>query len=330
VFSENELIEKIFSMQTEDDFNKTALSVFYSQYQQNIVYRQWVDNLNINPALLGHYSQIPFLPISFFKTHSVVSFEGKAEQVFSSSGTSMTTPSQHFVKDISLYRRSFGTAFQLFYQNPTDWVIMALLPSYLEREGSSLILMVESLIRESNNPLSGFYLYDHESLFQQLQLAKKQSKKVMLLGVSFALLDFAEQFQIDFPELYVMETGGMKGKRSELLREELHAILKKAFGVRTIHSEYGMTELLSQSYSKGEGVFSCPPWMKILIRDPNDPLSYMEETKTGGINVIDLCNLYSCAFIATQDLGKKLDGQMFEIIGRFDHSDVRGCNLLVF
>lgn len=249
--------------------------------------------------------------------------------VFTSSGTTGMVQSRHPVSDITLYEKSFTCGFEHFYGKAEDYVILALLPSYLEREGSSLIYMVDSLIKQSNDESSGYFLYNHAELFDTLQRLQHKKKKVLLIGVTYALLDFAEAYSLNFPDLIVMETGGMKGKRRELIRAELHNILTAAFGVTSIHSEYGMTELLSQAYSSGGGIFRCPPWMKIQIRDMNDPLSQMENGYTGGVNIIDLANRYSCSFIATQDLGKAYSDGSFEILGRFDNSDIRGCNLLV-
>lgn len=323
-------IEKqIFSIKSEEDFNTKALEIFHFQYIQNSVYHQFVDGLGMNAAAVKNYREIPFLPIEFFKSHKVVSGDFEPEAVFQSSGTTGMTTSHHFVKSIRLYEQSILQGFNLFFGKPESYIFLALLPSYLERSGSSLVHMADLLIRLSNNENSGFYLRDYDKLAAILTRLKRQKKKVILLGVTYALLDMAEQFPLDFPGLILMETGGMKGKRREMVRKELHAILQSAFDVENIFSEYGMTELLSQAYSKGRGVFSTPPWMKVLIRDINDPLSLMPEGKSGGINVIDLANIHSCSFIATQDLGKLHMPEDFEVLGRFDNSDVRGCNLLV-
>jgi phenylacetate-coenzyme A ligase PaaK-like adenylate-forming protein len=322
-------ISKIWSIKSELDFNITALEVFYFQYENNMIYREWVDSLKKNVNSIKHFSEIPFLPISLFKSHKIKSSDEKEDIVFSSSGTTGMQTSKHYVKDLNIYKESYRKGFGFFYGNIEDYTVLALLPSYLEREGSSLIFMAEDLIKLSKNEKSGFYLYNYDELFTILNELKNSKKKTLLLGVSFALLEFAENYKIEFPELIVMETGGMKGKRKELLRQELHSILCSSFGVNQIHSEYGMTELLSQAYSKGNSVFNTPPWMKILIRDTNDPLSLQSNNKTGGINVIDLANIYSCSFIATQDLGKLLPNDCFEILGRFDNTDIRGCNLLV-
>ncbi|HSI70684.1 MAG TPA: hypothetical protein VK941_10655, partial [Gillisia sp.] len=282
----------------------------------------------VSPADVKSLEEIPFLPIQFFKSHRIFPAEGEVQKIFTSSGTTGTTTSSHFVKDLVIYEESFIKAFHHFYGDFEDYVVLALLPSYLEREGSSLIYMVNSLIQKSGHPQSGFYLDNLEDLKTNLIQLDKSGRKVLLLGVSFALLDLVENSSFQLKNTIIMETGGMKGRRKEMIREELHAHLKKGFGVENIHSEYGMTELLSQAYSSGKGVFNCPPWMKILIRDPEDALSYHPNGKTGGINVIDLANFNSCSFIATQDLGKIIGDNDIEILGRFDHSDIRGCNLM--
>jgi hypothetical protein len=278
---------------------------------------------------LTYYYQIPFLPISFFKTHKIIENQAFADVIFSSSGTTGIDNSQHFVQNVKLYEESYLKGFEQYYGDINDYCILALLPNYLERQGSSLIYMVEDLIKKSNHPESGFYLYEHGQLEEKLNRLKANKQKTILIGVTYALLDFVENFPINFPELVVMETGGMKGRRKEMIREELHQTLCEGFGVSEIHSEYGMTELLSQAYSKGNGIFETLPWMKVLIRDTNDPLTFLSNGKTGGINVIDLANINSCSFIATQDLGKIHTDNTFEVLGRFDNSDIRGCNLMV-
>jgi len=327
---ETTIIEKsIFNIKSESGFQRLALATFRFQYEHNLVYQHFVRELGINISSVQHTREIPFLPIEFFKTHRVVCDNFEPEAVFRSSGTTGTNTSHHFVKSLSLYEKSLLRDFNLFFGKPEEYVFLALLPSYLERTGSSLVHMANLLIRRSKHKSSGFYLHDYERLSVELSKLKKQGQKVILLGVTYALLDLAERFPLEFPGLILMETGGMKGKRREMVREELHNVLSSAFGVKTIYSEYGMTELLSQAYSKGRGMFSSPPWMRILIRDVNDPLSLMPEDKSGGINVIDLANIYSCSFIATQDLGKLHSSRDFEVLGRFDNSDVRGCNLLV-
>ena len=268
--------------------------------------------------------------MEFFRNQKIVTGEYPVEMIFESSGTTGAAPGRHFITDLSLYEESFLKAFRLFYGDPGEYLIVALLPSYTEREGSSLLYMAKKLIKESHHPLSGFYKGDTGDLIYAIKKAKEETRKTLLLGVSFALLDLAEKLSPDLSGVIVMETGGMKGRRKEMTRSELHTILKSKLNVPSIHSEYGMTELISQAYSKGEGIFYCPPWMKILIRDPQDPLSLNTETgKTGGINIIDLANINSCSFIATGDLGRLHDDGGFEVLGRFDSSDIRGCNLLV-
>lgn len=324
------LQEKIFQLASNQggDFEQLTMEVFHYQYSHCKVYKEFVDALDISTTSIAAPEQIPFLPIEFFKTQNVIS-EGVSPQItFTSSGTTGDT-SKHQVADINLYETSFLEAFKLFYGKPSDYCIMALLPSYLEREGSSLIYMAERLIKLSKYDESGFYLNNLEELSQKLNELNSKGQKCLLLGVSFALLDLAEQFPQSLSNTIIMETGGMKGRRKELLRKELHEILKAAFHVGEIHSEYGMTELLSQAYSKGNGLFSCPPWMNISVRDINDPLSLLPNGKTGGLNIIDLANINSCSFIAAKDLGVVRGDNAFEVIGRYDNSDVRGCNLMV-
>ncbi|QED38752.1 acyl transferase [Antarcticibacterium arcticum] len=321
--------DEIFSISSPQEFEKLSLEIFRYQYEHIPVYRKFCDLLKTNPREVSRLEAIPFLPIEFFKTHTVIASGKKAEITFSSSGTTGSLTSKHHVSDLTLYERSFELAFKQFYGDPAKMVILALLPSYLERDGSSLIYMAQHLIEKSRQPESGFYLNDLKKLKETLENLEKQARKVLLIGVSFALLDLIELHSFNLKNTIVMETGGMKGRRREMIREELHQILKKGFGVEKIHSEYGMTELLSQAYSMGDGVFQTPPWMKLLIRDPEDALTYLPEGKTGGINVIDLANINSCAFIATQDLGKNLGNNKTEVLGRFDNSDIRGCNLLV-
>lgn len=328
-YSVNLKAEDIFSIKSKGEFNALALNIFKLQAQNCNVYREYIFHLGIDADEITEVAQIPFLPISFFKSHSVLSSTNPIEVTFSSSGTTGMVQSSHHVTDVSLYEQSYHQAFTEFYGDVTEYCFLALLPSYQQRSGSSLIYMVNDLIEKSKHPQSGYFLYNHEELWQALLELKAQNQKTVLIGVTYALLDFIEQFDIDFPELIVMETGGMKGKRKEMVREELHQQLTKGFGVNAIHSEYGMTELLSQAYSLGEGIFRCPSWMQILIRDTNDPLSLIDNGRTGGINVIDLANINSCSFIATQDLGRINPDQSFEVLGRFDNADIRGCNLLV-
>lgn len=321
--------QQVFSIQTQQQFTDVALQAFRHQAQHNDIYRRFIEGLRIDASSVDQVEKIPFLPISFFKSHRVLSSGQPVDVTFTSSGTTGMITSSHYVTDVNWYVESFRRAFGLFYGDIKDYCVLALLPAYLEREGSSLIYMAQDLITESNNPDSGFYLYNHAELYAQLKHQQAIKKPTLLIGVTFALLDFVEQHAINFPELIVMETGGMKGRRKEMIREELHHDLCKGFGVDKIHSEYGMTELLSQAYSKGDGIFNCPPWMRIITRDTNDPLSLTGVNRTGGINVIDLANINSCSFIATQDLGRVAPDGSFEVLGRFDHSDIRGCNLLV-
>ena len=320
---------RIFNISNAEEFDALALDVFRFQHKNNKVYRDFCDHLKKSPNHVTNHLEIPFLPISFFKSHEVITGQREPQTIFTSSGTTQSITSKHLVTDLSLYEESFQNTFQLFYGNPEELCILALLPSYLEREGSSLIYMVKNLIERSKHPSSGFYLHNLDELRQKLKTLQQQNTKTLLIGVSFALLDLAEQFPTSLQNTIVMETGGMKGRRKELIREELHNILKEGLGVSHIHSEYGMTELLSQGYSKGNGIFEPPPWMKIITRDTEDPLTIQPNGKTGGINVIDLANLYSCSFIATQDLGKTHQDGTFEVLGRFDDSDIRGCNLMV-
>ena len=320
---------EIFSISNDRQFVTAALEVFQYQAKNCRVYRDFIGGLRVDPQGVSTIEQIPFLPIEFFKSHNVLSSAKDAEVTFTSSGTTGVVTSRHFVTDVSLYIQSFRKAFSLFYGDLANYCILALLPSYLEREGSSLVYMVDDLIRQSGNPDSGFFLYDHEKLYEQLKKQQAANQPTLLIGVTFALLDFIENYTLNFPELIVMETGGMKGRRKEMIREDLHEQLCKGFGVYAIHSEYGMTEMLSQAYSKGNGVFTCPPWLRIIARDPNDPMTLVTGGRAGGINVIDLANINSCSFIATQDLGRIYSDNSFEVLGRFDNSDIRGCNLLI-
>jgi phenylacetate-coenzyme A ligase PaaK-like adenylate-forming protein len=306
-----------------------ALKVFRYQYENNGVYREFCDFLKTDVQKVKTIQQIPFLPIQFFKSHEVVSNSNPIQTTFTSSGTTGMVTSKHLVTDVSIYEESYRKAFSQFYGNIEDYVVVALLPSYLEREGSSLIHMVDDLIQLSNQADSGFYLHNYDELIEKLIQLDQSGQNVILIGVTYALLDLIEKHSFQLENTIIMETGGMKGKRKEMIREELHQELCNGFGVKSIHSEYGMTELLSQAYSLGDGIFECPSWMQISIRDTEDALSYIRDGKTGGINVIDLANINSCSFIATQDLGKKYSNGSFEVLGRFDHSDIRGCNLMV-
>ncbi len=318
----------IFDITTPEEFKTLALEVFAFQFEHCEVYHSFCTHLNKTPENVNQLQDIPFLPISFFKSKRVISQGKKAMQTFTSSGTTGKTTSKHYVADLKLYEKSYLKGFEHFYGAIDDYCILALLPSYLERKGSSLIYMANDLIAKSRYPLSGFYLDDFTLLTKTLQGLEASQTKSILIGVSFALLDLIEINDIPLQHTLVMETGGMKGRRKELIRQELHTLLGKGFNTPHIHSEYGMTELLSQAYSKGNGLFNTPPWMNVMVRDTEDPMSYVIHGKTGGLNIIDLANLYSCSFIATQDLGKTHANGDFEILGRFDHSDVRGCNLM--
>lgn len=319
----------IFNISNHKQFEKIALKVFRFQYENNIVYREFCQLLKVEKGNVKSLKEIPFLPIQFFKSHNVVANENPVQEIFTSSGTTGMVTSRHLVTDITLYEESYRRAFAAFYGNIEDYAVLALLPSYLDREGSSLIYMVKDLIGLSNNAKSGFYLNNHDELIHQLWELEKAEQDVILIGVTYALLDLIEKQDFQLRNTIIMETGGMKGRRKEMIREELHDRLCKGFGVPAIHSEYGMTELLSQAYSLGDGIFECPSWMQVLIRDTEDALTYIGNGKTGGINVIDLANINSCSFIATQDLGKKYPNNSFEVLGRFDNSDIRGCNLMV-
>jgi phenylacetate-coenzyme A ligase PaaK-like adenylate-forming protein len=319
----------IFNLQSPFEFNEIAVSLFRYQYKNNKVYRSFVDALGVSESKVYHLEQIPFLPVSFFKTHKIVTGDFTEEIIFESSGTTGTETSRHYVVDADLYEHSFAKGLELFYGDLSKYVVFALLPSYLERKNSSLVYMVEKLLLKSNRQMGGFFLNDLKALQQQLLEAQRLELKIMLFGVTFALLDMAENFPVTIPDAIIIETGGMKGRRKELTRMELHEQLCKSFGLSKIHSEYGMTELLSQAWSTGDGIFRCPPWMKVLIADTNDPLSFVETGRTGGINIIDLANFHSCSFISTQDLGRSNEDATFEVLGRFDNSDIRGCSLLV-
>ncbi|MCB9360462.1 MAG: acyl transferase [Flavobacteriales bacterium] len=323
------LIKQLFNIQSDEEFTQIALQLFHLQYNHNKIYRRFCDLLKVNPVEITRLEKIPFLPIEFFKTEQVITGNFVPQQTFLSSGTTGQNQSKHLVKDLKVYEESFTKGFNQYYGNVDDYCFLALLPSYMEREGSSLIYMTEYLVKHSKHPLSGFYLDEYEKLIDTIKKLQSKNQKIILLGVSFALLDFAEKHKVDLSDVIIMETGGMKGRRKELTRAELHQIYKDSFNVTSIHSEYGMTELLSQAYSFGEGVYQSSAWMQVLIRDINDPFTFLPTQKTGGVNVIDLANIDSCAFIATQDLGKKNADNTFEILGRFDNSDLRGCNLLI-
>ena len=317
------------NIQNSKDFLESSLDTFRFQAKNNIVYREFIHHLGIDIETVSSIKDIPFLPISFFKTHSILSDTNKVQQTFFSSGTTGSNLSKHLVTNLNIYKESFTKGFQHFYGNIEDYTILALLPNYLERKGSSLVYMVTDLIKKSNKKNSGFYLHNLDELAKKLNTLDAKGEKILLIGVSFALLDLIEKYQFQLKNAIIMETGGMKGRRKEIIRAELHQLLSAGFGVKNIHSEYGMTELLSQAYSNGSGIFKTPSWMKIIIRDTEDALTIFPHQKAGGINIIDLANINSCSFIATQDLGKTFDNNTFEILGRFDNSDIRGCNLMI-
>lgn len=321
--------KNIYEIKTDNEFNDLALKIFYYQAINNKVYSDYIKHLNINISEIKTIFQIPFLPIEFFKTQKIVCEEKSWEIIFESSGTTGSEKSLHYVRDVSVYEESFTKGFKYFYGEPFNYNILALLPSYIERGSSSLVYMAEKLIKLSNSNYSGFFLYNTDELLNILKKLSKSEKKTILLGVSFALVDFALKYKPDLSGVIVMETGGMKGRRKELVREELHEILCLNFNVQQIHSEYGMTELCSQAYSNKAGIFNCPPWMKVFVRDTDDPLSVIVSEGEGALNVIDLANIYSCSFIATQDLCKISKDGSFSVLGRADKSDIRGCNLMI-
>lgn len=327
-----ELEKKVFAA-SPVNFNNLAIELFQFQYEFNPVYRKYCDTLKVSPFSVTSLEKIPFLPVSFFKTQEIKTGEFEPEAVFESSGTTDSISSKHFIKDLSLYRQSFMGCFKRFYGPPEAKCIVGLLPSYLEKQNSSLVLMTDELMKAGKDPLSGFYLYDHEKLHRTLLHNEILKTPTLLIGVTYALLDFAEKYSMQLRNTILMETGGMKGRREEMTRQQVHDLLQKQLGLSLVHSEYGMTELLSQAYSKGDGIFHCPPWMKVLIRDEDDPfhIHYTNEAATsltGVINIIDLANIYSCCFIATDDLGRLHKNESFEVLGRMDNSDIRGCSLM--
>jgi hypothetical protein len=321
------LINKIMAINSKSDFEELSLNLFDFQMKNNPIYTQY-SSLILKNKTPKNIFEIPFLPIEFFKKEQIICKGKTAEEIFLSSGTT-GEQSKHLVADLSLYKKSYLRAFQQFYGDIDDYCILALLPSYKEQKSSSLIFMIDNLIQQSSHQKSGYYLNNYSELSDTIKELEKKKEKTILFGVTYALLDFAKEFPQQLKNTIVMETGGMKGQQKEMLKEEVYKILKHSFVIKNIHSEYGMTELLSQSYSKGNNLFNSPPWMKIIIRDVNDPLSIIGHNKTGGINVIDLANIYSCPFIATQDLGRTFNDDSFSVLGIFDNSDVRGCNLLV-
>jgi len=324
-----EMQKEIFKVQTEEHFDKMALYIFRYQAKNNSIYQHFLSYLNIDIEKIQSVNQIPFLPIQFFKSHKILSSKERIQEIFLSSATSGAIQSKHYVCNLKLYEKSYLEGFKYFYGAIENYTVLALLPNYLERKGSSLIYMVNDLIAKSKSRDSGFYLRNISELSEKLIQLDKQNKKVLLIGVSFALLDLLDFKRFNLKNTIIMETGGMKGQRKEMIRNELHENLCSGFGVSKIHSEYGMTELLSQAYSKGNGIFETPPWMQVMTRDTEDALTILPTGKTGGLNVIDLANINSCSFIATQDLGKTHSNGTFEILGRFDNSDIRGCNLMI-
>ncbi len=319
--------DKIFNVD-DKNFEQIAFEVFKFQYINNNIYKSYCDLLKKTPSNIGDISGIPFLPISFFKSHSVMCTK-KYDKVFHSSGTTNENLSKHYVSDIHIYEQSFLKNFIDNYGDPKDYVILGLLPNYMENENSSLIYMVNNLIELSESNDSGFFLKEYDFIIEKMKSLARENKKIILVGVSYALLDLTESKNLNFENTIIIETGGMKGRRREMIKKELHETLKERTGLKKIHSEYGMTELLSQAYSKGDGIFSCPNWMRVFIRDINDPNFLYSNNKSGGINIIDLANINSCSFIATEDMGSLHKNGNFEIMGRIDHTDTRGCNLLV-
>jgi len=323
------ILERIFNIKTKQNFIDTTFDIFNYQYNNNDIYKQYVQLIGCNPKNITHVSDIPFLPIEFFKQKKIISGQNHEKAIFLSSGTTGMVQSKHYVTDLDIYIESFIKSFNIFYGKPENFIILALLPNYLEREGSSLVYMVNELINRSNSSHSGFYLHNYNELLNKIKGLKGSKKKLLLMGVSYALLDLPVVDPSVFENIIIMETGGMKGKRKEMTKKELHKALQEKFKVLNIHSEYGMTELLSQAYSQGKGVFETPPWMKVLIRDTYDPFDTLHSGRSGGINVIDLANINSCSFIETKDIGKLYENNQFEVLGRFDNSDIRGCNLLI-
>ena len=345
---QDQWFHKIFSV-TNAVFEDLAIEIFRFQHQNNSIYRAYIQMLKVDPKRVSEVSKIPFLPIQFFKSHTVKTTEFEPEIVFESSGTTVTINGYHFIKNADLYTQSFSKTFEIFYGPVEEWCIIGLLPSYLERKNSSLVFMVDELIRRSGHSQSGFYLHEYDKLYLTLKELEAKKQQTLLIGVSFALLDFAERHEMALKHTIVMETGGMKGRKKEIVRNELHEILRRKFRLPAVHSEYGMTELLSQAYSKANGIFHCPPWMRILMRDEEDPLTVESGiqtrefnvessgspntqdprfTKRGAINIIDLANVYSCSFIATDDAGRLYTDGSFEVLGRIDNSDIRGCSLM--
>lgn len=344
------MTKSVFNIQTEEEFQQKCLETFQYQYHNIEVYRKFVDFLNINPDEINEVEKIPFLPIEMFKNHTLLDKNKNADLFFQSSGTTQMNLSKHWIADEKLYQESIEKSFEQFIGKPEDYIFLGLLPSYLEKQNSSLIYMVDFLMKKSGKPENGYFLYNHQDLFEFLNKLSTENKKVILFGVSFALLDFLDFAETNHhtitssDQLIIIETGGMKGRKQEMTKDELLAIFHKGFGIEKIYSEYSMTELLSQAYSLGQNIYESPNWMRILIRNTEDPFSYVEPGRNGAINIIDLANRHSCSFIATQDLGKiltdseiirsahndkEISSNQFQVLGRIDHSDIRGCSLLV-
>ena len=325
----SELYTDILNIHNNDGFNAMALRIFKIQAEKNLVYREYIGRLNLDVNKITNIRDIPFLPIDFFKSRKVMTANQKIETIFKSSGTTGMIRSKHHLSSIDLYEQSFEKSFSIFYGDIKEYNILALLPSYIEQGHSSLVYMIDKLIKLSNKKASSFYMNNYDELNTTISYLEKHGEKTLLIGVSYALIDFFIKFPSQLKKTIIIETGGMKGRRKEWTKNELHSFLKQQSGVENINSEYGMTELLSQAYSKEGGIFTTPPWMKILIRDSYDPFSLIKNTQTGGINIIDLANINSCSFIETKDLGKLHNNNQFEVLGRFDSSEIRGCNLLV-
>ena len=321
--------EKVFAITNEKEFPVIAFEVYQFQFENNLLYQDYCNAVGKTPQVVKKLTDIPFLPISFFKTHRIETTSFDAGLIFKSSGTTGSVTSSHYVKALSIYIKSFSEGFRKFYGDIKDYCIIGLLPSYLERGNSSLVYMVDHLIKESGHEDSGFYLNEFEKLDNTLKRLESAGQKTILIGVTYALLDFGDRYSQQLSNTIIMETGGMKGKGREMTKAELYGYLKKVFGVSHVHSEYGMTELLSQAYGI-DGIMTCPPWMKVFLRDETDPFNIYEnsERATGAINIIDLANLYSCSFIATEDIGRFHSDKTFEILGRMDNSDIRGCSLM--
>ena len=329
-FDLNIIIREIFAITNENSFENLALKIFKYQSLNNDIYKAYIDSLGLESEKIDGLNKIPFLPIEFFKNYKILSTLKEPVKVFESSRTSGSIPSKHYIIDLDLYEESLSACFSMFYEHPKNYCILALLPSYVEHKNSSLVYMAKCLIEQSNNPDGGFYLSNPDKLIEILTIQEKNNQKTLLLSLSFAIADLAENYKMKLKNTIIMETGGMKGRREEITREELHSLIKEKLGVKQVHSEYSMTELLSQTYSNGDGIFQNPPWMKILIRDIYDPFSFLSYKKAGGVNIIDLANIHSCSFIETQDIGILNPDNSFEILGRMDNSDIRGCNLLVY